>query len=220
MDKFFSNLGKGRDKKNDDKRNDKKNESSWQGGSGDMDTIKQKNATLASRIDGVGFGGGDNAAGSSKNNNVFANAGAGISDALGKMDLFNKSSRTTTNSRGGGQSLGGSKPGVVLPISLDRPGPLGLEVRIYVYSICEIAGIGPQYVIIENAFGVKNTTGREIENFPSVGNHFGNRTNESSRTRGAETRGYRLSSRVERRTGNTIRSIRIHGEIGFAAFEI
>ncbi|KAL3794336.1 hypothetical protein ACHAW5_009896 [Stephanodiscus triporus] len=129
MDKFFSSLGKGRDKKNDDKGNDKKNESSWQGGSGDMDTIKRKNATLASRIDGVGFGGGDNAAGSSKNNNVFANAGAGISDALGKMDLFNKSSRTATNSRGGGQSLGGSKPGVVLPISLDRPGPLGLEVE-------------------------------------------------------------------------------------------
>jgi hypothetical protein len=160
MDKFFSSLGKGRDKKNDDKKNDKKNESSWQGGSGDMDTIKQKNATIASRIDGVVSGGGDNAAtGSSKNNNVFANAGAGISDALGKIDLFNKSNKTA-NSRGGGQSLGGSKPGVVLPICLDRPGPLGLEVR----ALFSIRDILPELIhnimIIENAYFAKNNTDR------------------------------------------------------------
>ncbi|KAL3811669.1 hypothetical protein ACHAXA_002763 [Cyclostephanos tholiformis] len=125
MDKFFSNLGKGgHKKKNDDRKNEKKNEASWQGGSGDMESIKQKNATAASRI-GSGGDGSENSTGDSKNGNVFANAGAGISDALGKMDFFSKA----TSSRGGGQSLGGSKPGVVLPMCFDQPGPLGLEVE-------------------------------------------------------------------------------------------
>ena len=91
-----------------------------------MESIKQKNATAASRI-GSGGDGGENSTGDSKNGNVFANAGAGISDALGKMDFFSKA----TSSRGGGQSLGGSKPGVVLPMCFDQPGPLGLEVRRY-----------------------------------------------------------------------------------------
>ena len=139
MEKFFSNLGKGGDKKkNDDKKKDeKKNESSWQGGSGDMETIRGKNATAASRIGGGGGGGGgggDNSTGGPKNGNVFANAGAGISDALGKIDLFNKSNKATNN-RGGGQSLGGSKPGVVLSICLDQSGPLGLTVRVHFLTL-------------------------------------------------------------------------------------
>ncbi|KAL7444072.1 hypothetical protein ACHAXH_009918 [Discostella pseudostelligera] len=100
MDKFFSNLvgGGGGGKKNSSKNEDKKQPSkdapknSWQGGSGDLDSMKKKNAPVASKID------------SSKN--ILANAGAGINDALGKIDLFNKS-KQPVNNRGGGQSLGG-----------------------------------------------------------------------------------------------------------------
>ena len=53
-----------------------------------------------------------------------ANAGAGISDALGKMDLFNKSSRATTNSRGGGQRHRdtGNAAGKSASAASDKPG--------------------------------------------------------------------------------------------------
>lgn len=89
-----------------------------------MDSIKKKNP--GSRIGGVGSGGGGGnkitGGGNAKNNNIFANAGAGIND------FFNKPNKTT-NSRGGGQSLGGTKPGRVLSVSLDQPGPLGMEVE-------------------------------------------------------------------------------------------
>jgi len=99
MDKFFSNLvgggggGKKNSSKNDDKKpksNDAKN--SWQGGSGDLESMKKKNPPVSSKVE------------SSKN--ILANAGAGINDALGKIDLFNKS-KQPVNTRGGGQSLGG-----------------------------------------------------------------------------------------------------------------
>lgn len=96
-----------------------------------MDSIKKKNGN-ASRLGSGGSGGGSKPAASSgnaKGNNVFANAGAGINDALGKMDLFNNKSNKTANSRGGGQSLGGTKPGRVISVSLDKPGSLGLEVE-------------------------------------------------------------------------------------------
>mmetsp|Transcript_14600 Transcript_14600/g.31775 ORF Transcript_14600/g.31775 Transcript_14600/m.31775 type:complete len:480 (+) Transcript_14600:27-1466(+) len=133
MDKFFSNLGGGGDKKKNSGNSKKQGKdganSSWQGGrSGDIDSIKKKNAggASASRIGGgSGSGGGNKTAGKG---NIFANAGAGINDALGKIDLFNKPNKSA-NSRGGGQSLGGSKPGRVLSVSLDQPGPLGMEVE-------------------------------------------------------------------------------------------
>ncbi|KAL7541483.1 hypothetical protein ACHAXR_010962 [Thalassiosira sp. AJA248-18] len=140
MDKFFSNLGGGGDKKNKsgNKNNGQRGKdgasSDWQGGrSGDMDSMKKKNAsTVASRIGGGGGGGGSgnkaSGNGNAKGNNIFANAGAGINDALGKMDMFNKSNKTA-NSRGGGQSLGGMKPGKVFSVSLDKPGPFGIEVE-------------------------------------------------------------------------------------------
>lgn len=89
-----------------------------------MDSIKKKNATSASRIGGGSGGSNNKAAGSGneKNKNIFA-------DALGKIDLFNnKPNNKTANSRGGGQSLGGSKPGRVFSVSLDQPGSLGMEV--------------------------------------------------------------------------------------------
>ncbi len=103
MDKFFSNLvgGGGGGKKNNGKNEDKKQQSkdapknSWQGGSGDLESMKKKNAPVNSKLD------------SSKN--ILANAGAGINDALGKIDLFNKSNKAA-NTRGG-QSLGGINRG-------------------------------------------------------------------------------------------------------------
>ena len=51
-----------------------------------------------------------------KNNNPLANAFANFG---GGQKGF----------KGQGQSLGGSKPGQVIPISLPNPGPLGLQVR-------------------------------------------------------------------------------------------
>jgi hypothetical protein len=100
MDKFFSHLvaGGGGGKKNHGKSEDKKQQSkdalknSWQGGSGDLESMKK----VPSKLD------------SSKN--ILTNAGAGISDALGKIDLFNKSNKAA-NTRGGGQSLGGINRG-------------------------------------------------------------------------------------------------------------
>jgi len=142
MDKFFANLGGGDKKKstnNNNKSNGKK-DGGWSGGSGSLDDIKKKNAssTGASRIGGGGGGGGYKktvakkppGAGGGSGKNIFENAGAGINDALGKIDLF-KQNNTAKNSRGGGQSLGGSKPGVVLSVSLDQPGSLGMEVSCH-----------------------------------------------------------------------------------------
>ena len=143
MDKFFANLGGGDKKKSTNNKNNKTNgkkDGGWSGGSGSLDDIKKKNAsssTGASRIGGGGGGGykktvakkPPGAGGSGKN--IFENAGAGINDALGKIDLF-KQNNTAKNSRGGGQSLGGSKPGVVLSVSLDQPGSLGMEVSCHI----------------------------------------------------------------------------------------
>ena len=33
--------------------------------------------------------------------------------------------------QGQGQSLGGSKPGIVIPISIPNPGPVGVRVRLF-----------------------------------------------------------------------------------------
>ena len=57
-------------------------------------------------------------AGGSNNNNPLANAIAGIGGG------------TKKGFKGAGQSLGGRKPGKVIPISLANPGPLGLQVGI------------------------------------------------------------------------------------------
>ena len=120
MDKFF---GK---KKNDAKKNESKEDkraASWQGGFGEL---KPENGTQKKGVDPPGnTSGGNNVNGSTNNiNNVFANAGAGIKDAFSKIDL--KSSKIPTK---GGQSLGGARPGVVLSICLDQPGPLGLDIE-------------------------------------------------------------------------------------------
>ena len=51
-----------------------------------------------------------------KNNNPLANAFANLGGG-GRKGF-----------KGQGQSLGGSKPGEVIPISLPNPGPLGVQV--------------------------------------------------------------------------------------------
>ena len=86
MDKFLSNIVGGSGKKNSNisKKEGKKEQpkdakNSWQGGTGDMESMKKKNAPVSSKMD------------SSKN--ILANAGAGINDALGKIDLFKNKSR-------------------------------------------------------------------------------------------------------------------------------
>jgi hypothetical protein len=53
------------------------------------------------------------------NNNPLANAFANIGGGAKNKGF-----------KGTGKSLGGSKPGKVLAISLPNPGPLGLQVRI------------------------------------------------------------------------------------------
>ena len=124
MDKFLSNLrGDG------DKKNVKNNDKQWRGGSSDMDALKKKNSSVSSKVgDAIGSkevstGGGDG------NNNIFANAGKGINEALGKMDLFNNNIKQKSCGRGGGARLGGALPGRIIPISLDEQGPLGIEVE-------------------------------------------------------------------------------------------
>lgn len=142
MDKFFANLGGGDKKKstNNNNKSNAKKDGGWSGGSGSLDDIKKKNAsgsTGASRIGGGGGGGGGGykkkvakkPPGAGKN--IFENAGAGINDALGKIDLFKQQNINNKNSRGGGQSLGGSKPGVLVSVSLDQPGSLGMEVSCH-----------------------------------------------------------------------------------------
>jgi len=130
MDKFFSNLGGG-DKKKKPGNNKKPPgkdgaNNSWQGGrSGDIDSMKKKNTVAgASRLVG---GGRNKAAGGKSQKNIFANAGAGINDAFGKIDLFKPNK--AANNRGGGQSLGGSKPGKILDVSLGHAGSLGMEIE-------------------------------------------------------------------------------------------
>jgi hypothetical protein len=127
MDKFLSNLRKdGGVKKDANKGSDKQ----WRGGSSDMDALKKKNASTASKVgDSVKKGGGKGGdSGGNNNNNVFANAGKGINEALGKMDLFGNN-KQNKNARGGGARLGGTLPGRVISISLDEQGPLGIEVE-------------------------------------------------------------------------------------------
>ena len=150
MDKFFANLGGGDKKKSTNKSNGKK-DGGWSGGSGSLDDIKKKNASSGTGASRIGGGGGGYkktvakkppGAGGGSGKNIFENAGAGINDALGKIDLF-KQNNTAKNSRGGGQSLGGSKPGVVLSVSLDQPGSLGMEVSwhnyiLYIQYVCII----------------------------------------------------------------------------------
>jgi len=124
MDKFLSNLrGDNADKNKKDANKKGSNEKQWRGGSSDMDAIKKKNASAASKVGNAvkeGTKKGDN--------NVFANAGKGINEALGKMDLFN-TNKQNKNARGGGARLGGALPGIVISISLDEAGPLGIEVE-------------------------------------------------------------------------------------------
>lgn len=129
MDKLFSNLRGDGDKKDANKKGSDKQ---WRGGSSDMDAIKKKNASTASKVGNAVKGGGGNKGGGSSggnnNNNMFANAGKGINEALGKMDLFNNN-KQNKNVRGGGARLGGTLPGRVISISLDEQGPLGIEVE-------------------------------------------------------------------------------------------
>jgi len=117
MDKFFGK--KKNDKKNESKED--KRAASWQGGFGEL---KPENGTQKKGVDPPGNTSGGNNVNGSNNNNVFANAGAGIKDAFSKIDL--SKSKIPTK---GGQSLGGARPGVVLSICLDQPGPLGLDIE-------------------------------------------------------------------------------------------
>ena len=125
MDKFFS-------KKNKKEQNDG-NKSSWQGGrSSDMDSIKKQNSS--SRVASAGRDGGSGGgtkSGNAKNNNVFANAGAGINDFFNKSkELLDKSKPNKAANSRGGQCLGGEPAGILIHVSLGQPGPLGMEVRI------------------------------------------------------------------------------------------
>ena len=127
MDKFLKNLGGGGDNNNRKKTNNKKDAGGWKGGSGDMSTINKKsNQKIGNSNNRKST---SSRSTSSKNNNVFADAGKNINEALGKIDLFQQNKNKPSNQRGGGQSLGGSKPGIVLSICLDQPGTLGIEVE-------------------------------------------------------------------------------------------
>ena len=121
MDKFFQTLGGGGGGDKKKPSNNKQKDGSWKGGASDMDALKKKNNTASSRLASVGSGGGGKKpAGGGGGNNIFANA----AKELGKIGLNTKQS----NTRGGGKSLGGSKPGIVKSVSLDQPGSLGMEV--------------------------------------------------------------------------------------------
>ena len=117
MNNFFANLGAGGGDKN--KKDGGANNSSWKGGSGDMDSIKKKNPSSGSKK--------NNTAGSGDAKTGFNAFTKNATDALGKMDLFNQNKNA--NPRGGGKSLGGTAPGKVLSVSLDKPGSLGMEVE-------------------------------------------------------------------------------------------
>jgi len=127
MDKFLKNLGGGGDNSNKKKTNNKKDAGGWKGGSGDMSTINKKSNQKIGNSNNKKSTSSKSS--SSKNNNVFADAGKNINEALGKIDLFQQNKNKPSNQRGGGQSLGGSKPGIVLSICLDQPGTLGIEVE-------------------------------------------------------------------------------------------
>ena len=127
MDKFLKNLGGGGDNNNKKKTNNKKDAGGWKGGSGDMSTINKKSNQKIGNSNNKKST--SSRSSSSKNNNVFADAGKNINEALGKIDLFQQNKNKPSNQRGGGQSLGGSKPGIVLSICLDQPGTLGIEVE-------------------------------------------------------------------------------------------
>ena len=124
MDKFLSNLRGDNDKNKKDANKKGNNDKQWRGGSSDMDAIKKKNASAASRV-GNAVKEGTKKQG---DNNVFANAGKGINEALGKIDLFNNN-KQNKNARGGGARLGGALPGRAISICLDEAGPLGIEVE-------------------------------------------------------------------------------------------
>ena len=125
MDKFLSNLrGDGGDKNKKDANKKGTTDKQWRGGSYDMDAIKKKNASTASKV-GNAVKEGTTKKG---DNNVFANAGKGINEALGKIDLFSNN-KQSKNARGGGARLGGTLPGRPISISLDEAGPLGIEVE-------------------------------------------------------------------------------------------
>lgn len=116
---FFKSLGDGAAKKKDDK----KESSSWKGGSSDMDALKKKSNSAPQRA--IPDKASKAKQGSS---NFFDKVGKDINQSLGKIDLF-KNDKKTKGIRGGGQSLGGDKPGIVIPVSLESPGPLGMEVE-------------------------------------------------------------------------------------------
>lgn len=125
MDKFLSNLrGEGDKNKKDASKKAGSNDKQWRGGSSDMDAIKKKNASAASKVGNAVKEGTSNKG----DNNVFANAGKGINEALGKIDLFNNN-KQNKNARGGGARLGGTLPGRVISISLNESGSLGIEVE-------------------------------------------------------------------------------------------
>ncbi|KAL7486782.1 hypothetical protein ACHAW6_012383 [Cyclotella cf. meneghiniana] len=114
MDKFLANLT---GNKADDK-NSKKKDASWQGGRSDMDSIKNNNSDNKNN--------NNNSNNAVNNNNGPKNLLANANSALQKIDLFKSSKAPSTK---GGQSLGGTKPGRLLPVSLPHPGPLGLEIE-------------------------------------------------------------------------------------------
>lgn len=68
-----------------------------------------------------GKGGNDN---DNKKSKSKPSAAAVLSNPFGGRKTF----------QGAGQSLGGSKPGIVIPIVLSDPGPLGVRVRRGVHT--------------------------------------------------------------------------------------
>ena len=60
----------------------------------------------------------DNLLGDGKNKSDKGKPSIGIPNPFARQQSF----------QGQGQSLGGSKPGIVIPISLPQPGPLGVRV--------------------------------------------------------------------------------------------
>ena len=123
MEKFLSNLRGDGDKKDDAKKGGSEK---WRGGSSDMDALKKKNSSTASKVGNAVSGVGSKGS-AGNNNNVFANAGKNINDAFGKIDLFNNNKQKAASK--GGARLGGTLPGIVISISLSEQGPLGLEVE-------------------------------------------------------------------------------------------
>jgi len=133
---FFKSLGDGAAKKKDDKKKD----STWKGGSSDMDALKKKgnrqvrvgelsNQSLPLTKYSAPKRVIPDKAKAQGSSNFFDKVGKDINQSLGKIDLFNNNNKKTNGSRGGGQSLGGDKPGIVISVCLQDPGPLGMEVE-------------------------------------------------------------------------------------------